>query len=160
MTPMNDPDVVLLEFIRDMARLRGYCPEDNRTLTRDLYFTREWIEAHGLGDTIELQVRNAGDPIIGPVSSEGAGRGWDARFVAGVARGLARYHRISRMEQFAFRLVVVCRDLDALGLSFDDLGFRFVGSVEHINDNRNDGPFDYRTHVHKVYAKAEVLERY
>ena len=94
---------------------------------------------------------------------DGADPGWDARFVASVAMGVARYHRISRMEQmgqFAFRLVVVGRDFEALGLSFDDLGFRFVGSVEHINENRNDDPFDYRPRAHSVYAKAEALERY
>ena len=56
------------------------------------------------------------------------------------------------MGQYAFRLVVVTQDIEALGLTFRDDGFRFVGSVEHVNDNWKDGPGEYRPHVHRVGA--------
>lgn len=62
MTPINDPDAILLEVIRDTTLLRGYRPKDYQALSRDLYIKKEWLDAHGLDDTIELHVRNAGEP--------------------------------------------------------------------------------------------------
>ena len=82
---------------------------------------------------------------------DGIGPDWDARFVEGVAMGIAHCHRISRMEQmgrFAFRFVVVAQDIGKLRLQFDDCTYRFVGLVEHINENRKDHRWDYRPDVH------------
>lgn len=60
--------------------------------------------------------------------------------------------------KFDFRIVVVDMDFEALGLSSDYPELGFVGSVEHIDENRSHPSFENEPHVHSTHAKVEVLE--
>ncbi len=59
---------IRMKVVKITSNYTGFKAEDDTALDRPVYFTTKWLAGHGIGDDIEVIVRNAGENE--PVTSE------------------------------------------------------------------------------------------